>query len=72
MGELWIVDSMTGVSSLLATSEDALPSVFGGVAYNPNSKTIYLAQGWKIYAIKIDATPVRSDSWGAVKAQYRR
>ena len=72
LSELWIVDTSLGTSSLLASSEDVFPTGFEGVAYDPNGKTIYLVEGRKIMAIKADSTPARPDSWGSVKARYRK
>jgi len=74
-GELWIVDTALGTSSLLASSEDSpvmSHPTFGGVGFDPNTSTIYVAEGWQIWAIKKDSTPAAPTSWGSVKATYRK
>jgi hypothetical protein len=45
---------------------------FGGIQYDPATKTLYAMEDWQLWAIKKDPTPALSQSWGAVKAQYRK
>jgi hypothetical protein len=73
-GDLWIVDPVAGTSSLLARSGSYVGlyhPAFGAVGYDPNSQVLYLAESYKVWAIRRDPTPALSESWGSVKARYR-
>jgi hypothetical protein len=73
-GELWTVDATSGTSLLLASSDDYpdMPHpIFGAVGFDSKTNTIYVAEGWKIWAITKNSTPAQTQSWGAIKARYR-
>jgi hypothetical protein len=77
VGELWIVDPVSGAGSLLASSSNGRPGdpypIFGAVAYNASAQMLYLSESNNIWAIKVDSSvPSLTKSWGAVKALYRR
>ena len=75
IGEIWIVDPSDGASSLLATSSPfigQLHPTFGALHFDPNTATLYVMEEYKLWAIKKDPTPAIRNSWGAIKAQYRR
>jgi hypothetical protein len=73
-GEVWIVDPVSGESSLFVTS-GSFPGVqhplFKAAGYDPGTETLYVAEEWNVWAIKKDPTPAQPDTWGAVKARYR-
>jgi hypothetical protein len=74
VGEVWVVDPVSGETSLLVTSGSypGLPHpTFGAVGYDAGSGTLYIAESRQIWAIKKDPTPAMPESWGAVKARYR-
>lgn len=73
-GEVWIVDSGSGESSLLATSGSypgLLHPTFSAVGYDAATGTVYVSEYWNVWAIKKDPTPAIAETWGAVKARYR-
>jgi len=72
LGELWSIDPVQGTSTLLATSDPVDQPGMDGVAYDGTSKTIYALEGHRIWTIRKDTTPAQKDTWGAVKARYRR
>jgi hypothetical protein len=75
-GKLWLVDPMSGVSTLVAQTTPGFqqPDVsFGGVAYDASRQFVYVIEGSQLYAISLDpAVPALNETWGSVKALYRR
>jgi hypothetical protein len=69
-GKLQLVDPVSGTSAVFATGTTA--TEFGSVGYNPTTGTIYVTDNGKIWAITKNSTPARTDSWGSVKAIYRK
>jgi hypothetical protein len=77
IGELWSIDTMTGMAGLFASVSGAdVP--FWGVAQDPDSRLYigdpYIRQVqpyWIIQAVTGGALPARDVSWGALKARYR-
>jgi DNA-binding beta-propeller fold protein YncE len=71
LGEVWIIDPMSGSASLLA-SELSWPAA---VAFDPSTDRLYVSEqlGQRtVYAItRSGATPTQAVSWGGVKARYR-
>jgi hypothetical protein len=72
LGEIWSIDPTQGTSTLLATSDPTGQPGFDGVAYEATTKTIYAVEGNKIWRIRKDSTPSSKDTWGEIKARYRR
>lgn len=76
IGEVWIVDPMTGNSSLLATTGP--DQSFWGVAFDGAAK-LYVCESPHrnvltyptIWRVTGGLLPTRSESWGAVKTRYR-
>ena len=79
-GEVWSVDIATGTSELVARACCGLDMVFWGTAYSAQTEKLYVGEsGWRsgstfnnaeLWAIS-SSVPVRTESWGAVKARYR-
>lgn len=72
LGEIWSIDPTQGTSALLATSDPVGQPGFDGVAYDATTKIIYALEGNKIWRIRKDTTPSSNDTWGGIKAKYRR
>jgi len=72
LGEIWSIDPLLGSSTLLARSDPVGQPGMDGVAYDAASKTIYALEGYRIWTIRKDPSPAAKDTWGGVKARYRR
>lgn len=73
-GEVWIVDPVTGETSLLASSGSYLGlnhPTFGSVGYDSATGTLYVTESYKLWAITKNGTPAVARTWGSIKAGYR-
>jgi hypothetical protein len=72
-GQVWIADLNKDTVTLLAQGAPEFhltDPTFAAIAFDPNIQRLYVAGQGKIWAIW-NTTPVRTESWGAVKALYR-